>query len=348
MTSVAPILAVPASGSGPAVPDGGPDALFARLLGGLGGGNSGQPRLRPAAPVEPVAITPAGEVGAEGPTAPVASAPIAVDLPLPQLANLPERVDIEAPESELPGDDAVQAAAADVAVLPALIAVPASNADVSEALPSPWPGDEPAAPVATAAVEASSAEISVDTAPVARAPTALPPGHASGQAPATQATGTGSADIGSTVDQAGPRQHQETALATRPARLAADLGIEVVRQIGSGRSDFTIRLDPPELGRIDVRLEMHRNEVRAIVSTDNPSTYDLLRRDADNLARALVDGGLRADAGALRFDLKQDNASARTPQPAFAASSSRAEQAPADPKLAAQHRVRRGLLDLIA
>ncbi len=110
-----------------------------------------------------------------------------------------------------------------------------------------------------------------------------------------------------TPSAAQPPVHQvPQPLPARPERMGNDVGIEIARQVEGGRTQFSLRLDPPELGRIEVKLEMAADgQVRGVVSADNAHTYDLLRRDADNLARALADAGLKADSNALRFDLRQ-------------------------------------------
>ena len=55
---------------------------------------------------------------------------------------------------------------------------------------------------------------------------------------------------------------------------------------------FEIRLDPPELGRIDVRLDVDRDgNVTSRLVIERADTYDLLRRDASTLERALQNAG---------------------------------------------------------
>jgi hypothetical protein len=63
-------------------------------------------------------------------------------------------------------------------------------------------------------------------------------------------------------------------------------------------------MDPAELGRVDVRLEVARdNTVQAIVSVENPATLTELVRHARDLERALSDAGLMLTGGGLSFDL---------------------------------------------
>lgn len=90
----------------------------------------------------------------------------------------------------------------------------------------------------------------------------------------------------------------------RAAAIGEDVGLAIVRHTETGSGDvLIIRLDPAELGKIEVRLRMDEaKQLSAEVTADQPATLDLLRRDADNLTRALNDAGFRADDQSLRFD----------------------------------------------
>jgi hypothetical protein len=52
-----------------------------------------------------------------------------------------------------------------------------------------------------------------------------------------------------------------------------------------------IRLDPPELGRVQIHLTPVDGGVQAVVLADRPETQDLLRRHAGSLAQELGDAG---------------------------------------------------------
>lgn len=95
---------------------------------------------------------------------------------------------------------------------------------------------------------------------------------------------------------------------TRPTPATDQVGVAVARAAKDGRTEIHVRLDPAELGRVEVRLHFQADgEVRAQVTTDNPQTFDLLRRDAQVLERALQDAGLRTDSGSLSFSLRQQD-----------------------------------------
>ncbi|MFN3613752.1 MAG: flagellar hook-length control protein FliK [Rubrimonas sp.] len=57
-----------------------------------------------------------------------------------------------------------------------------------------------------------------------------------------------------------------------------------------------LRLDPPELGRVSIGIQLEDGALRAVVAADRPETLDLLRRHADALQRELNASGFgRAD-----------------------------------------------------
>jgi hypothetical protein len=76
------------------------------------------------------------------------------------------------------------------------------------------------------------------------------------------------------------------------------IGAVIAGEAASGTNRFLIRLDPPELGRIDVRLRFGRDgEVHARLIADRPETVSLLMRDAATLERALNASGMRTADG---------------------------------------------------
>jgi len=83
------------------------------------------------------------------------------------------------------------------------------------------------------------------------------------------------------------------------------VAVEIAAKASEGMKSFEIRLDPPELGRIHVRLDVDRNgEVTSRVTADRQDTLDLLRRDAPQLERALNDAGIRTSNNGLQFSLR--------------------------------------------
>lgn len=88
----------------------------------------------------------------------------------------------------------------------------------------------------------------------------------------------------------------------------SSLALQISRKVDTGLSRFQIRMDPAELGRIDVKIEFsHDGRMTANLSVERPETLDLLLKDARALERALADAGLQADKGALKFSLKDQS-----------------------------------------
>ena len=85
------------------------------------------------------------------------------------------------------------------------------------------------------------------------------------------------------------------------------LAFELVRQVNEGNTRFQIRLDPPELGRIDVRLDIDANgQVNARLTVEKAETLDLMQRDQRGLERALQQAGLDGAKTNLEFSLRQN------------------------------------------
>ncbi len=93
----------------------------------------------------------------------------------------------------------------------------------------------------------------------------------------------------------------ETGLAAQRQEAAAPLARTVEPQavisqvaVAIGRTSdrrVEIRLDPPELGRVQIHLTPVDGGVQAMVLSDRPETSDLLRRHAEALARELGEAG---------------------------------------------------------
>lgn len=70
---------------------------------------------------------------------------------------------------------------------------------------------------------------------------------------------------------------------------------------------FRIQLEPPELGRIDIKMSFGKDKtVKAVVTAEKPETFMMLQRDSHVLERSLQQAGLDAH-GALSFALADDN-----------------------------------------
>ncbi|MCW5723319.1 MAG: flagellar hook-length control protein FliK, partial [Maricaulaceae bacterium] len=85
-----------------------------------------------------------------------------------------------------------------------------------------------------------------------------------------------------------------------PAALAA----QIASRFHAGARNFEIRLDPPQLGRVDVRMKLGAdNRVQAIMTVERADALGELQRAARELERDLADAGLHLEAGGLTFQL---------------------------------------------
>lgn len=105
---------------------------------------------------------------------------------------------------------------------------------------------------------------------------------------------------------AGPAANLEiTRAAADPAPDLNGFAVSIAARSLSGAKQFEIRLDPPELGRVDVRLSIDAaGKAVAHMATDQPQTLDLLRKDAPALTQALRDAGLDVSQNGLNFSLR--------------------------------------------
>jgi flagellar hook-length control protein FliK len=86
------------------------------------------------------------------------------------------------------------------------------------------------------------------------------------------------------------------------------LAIEIAASVQGGKSRFEVRLDPAELGRIDVRIDVDRNgQVTSHLTVEKPETLSMLRQDAPQLQQALNDAGLKTGNGGLQFSLRDQS-----------------------------------------
>jgi flagellar hook-length control protein FliK len=93
----------------------------------------------------------------------------------------------------------------------------------------------------------------------------------------------------------------------------AALGVAIATRSLSGSRQFDIRLDPPELGRVDVRLSIDATgKASAHLSADQQQTLDLLQKDSSGLTRALRDAGLDVAQNGLNFSLRQQGGGDRS------------------------------------
>lgn len=103
--------------------------------------------------------------------------------------------------------------------------------------------------------------------------------------------------VGTLPGQTQPSQVPNTAIA-----------MQMNKNIQKGISNFEIRLDPAELGRVDVKMEISADgRLTAHMVVESAETLDLLRKDAQALEKALSDAGLDMDDEGMTFSLSKDD-----------------------------------------
>lgn len=112
-----------------------------------------------------------------------------------------------------------------------------------------------------------------------------------------------------------PTLSGDVSAAARPLQAAyqapqinmQQLAFQIASQFQAGHSRFQIRMDPPELGRIDVRMDVDaQGVVHARLAVDRAETLDMLRHDSRTLERALQQAGLDQNKTNLEFSLRQN------------------------------------------
>jgi len=127
----------------------------------------------------------------------------------------------------------------------------------------------------------------------------------------------GHSDPGLTVPGAGTSTSLDLAVgqapaSTRAARLAAhpatgQVFVALARGARDGIDRIAIKLQPPELGRVDILMELGEDgRVQAVLAAERPATVEILQRDLRDLERALQRAGLAPEPGGLSVALRQN------------------------------------------
>lgn len=162
-----------------------------------------------------------------------------------------------------------------------------------------------ARPAAVTPEQAANQTATTQPAAAQAATTALPEGFQ----PLTAAPGLAQGH-GAAAQAAQPAQPfgAEVVKVPTPQHLPEAMGLAISRHVSAEATEFTLRLDPAELGRVEVKLEMGKDGKATVsIQADNASTFDLLRRDSHALERALAEAGLKLDSGGLNFSLRQQD-----------------------------------------
>jgi len=231
-----------------------------------------------------------------------------------------------APASAAPGDA--------FSVLPAAtVGMVRAHTDASAAAPRPAVATpEPATASDTAPADVAEATPANAAGRTSATPTPTPNQPAAAAAAAQSAPAPNDAALvkqdfaavlASQSEQGGDTQAQtisqprEAARATpTPAALqaapAATVQVynRIVERVDGRAQRFEIRLDPAELGRVDVRIEIGADrKVHAVLAAHDSAALSDLMRGQRALERALADAGIDLADKGVRFELARDNGS---------------------------------------
>lgn len=240
-------------------------ALAAVPVDGSGTAAGPAPTAPPAAASGPLAAAPTAQ-----PTNPIQSPTAQPTVPVPApTAAAPDRATAAGPHAAATGQPGAPTPSA-----------PAATADVTMPTgPTPQaPPPQSPAPSAAGPAPMPTASTSMSPAPMTPTPTA----PAAGSAAATPATVHGVSTDG---------------LATGPADLTRQQVAQAVATLtrrGDGEHRMTIRLDPEELGQLEVVVRSHRGGVDVTMAAARPEVVSSLLDASAELRRLLEDKGVAA------------------------------------------------------
>lgn len=186
------------------------------------------------------------------------------------------------------------------------------SAEAGKAPPPQAPGEAKAAEAPAAAGPAAQPAQSDEAAPAnagPQAPAPLSPQAilaagpqtlAKPEAPRTELDAAAQATAQAQAEAAAKASHETT----RPTPLHI-VPVEIGARALAGNKRFDIRLDPAELGRIDVSLEISdKGDVSARLTVDRVETLQMLQRDARTLERAFEQAGLKPSDSGVEINLR--------------------------------------------
>ena len=92
--------------------------------------------------------------------------------------------------------------------------------------------------------------------------------------------------------------------ATMSGQVTKQLNLNMTRAVKAGEQEFSMRMDPPELGRVSVKLRFGQNGlVKSQIMAERPETLELLQREIRGLERAVEAGGHKSEQGGISFSL---------------------------------------------
>jgi flagellar hook-length control protein FliK len=92
----------------------------------------------------------------------------------------------------------------------------------------------------------------------------------------------------------------------KPPAPIEQVAVQIKKAIGEGADKINIKLQPANLGKVEVRMEIGKDGIlTANVIAERPETLELLQRDVRGLEKVLQEGGLKTDTQSFNFSLKE-------------------------------------------
>ncbi|MFP5259338.1 MAG: flagellar hook-length control protein FliK [Acidobacteriota bacterium] len=94
------------------------------------------------------------------------------------------------------------------------------------------------------------------------------------------------------------------------ARIARQVETGILKNIGQEAKQLTVKLNPEELGPLQVTLSVKDKEVRAVITADNADAAAVLQEQAAKIKQHLEDQGFKVSKLDVQTGLAQDNQAA--------------------------------------
>ena len=125
-----------------------------------------------------------------------------------------------------------------------------------------------------------------------------------GLAAETQAFVKAQAGADASQTQAQTQTTPKTAYTPQDVLNQVETGI--YKSLGEGKTQLSLRLDPPELGSLHILLQVKGNELKAVVSTDNADTTRILSEQMVQVREHLEAQGIKVSELEVQTGLPQD------------------------------------------
>jgi flagellar hook-length control protein FliK len=155
-------------------------------------------------------------------------------------------------------------------------------------------------------------------------------GQTGGESLRTHAPAGGSANVWSSSASQRMEQYEELA-----QRLGEALGQRLQSQLERGQWKVQMRLDPAQLGRIDLELDMNAGALEAVFRSDNQVTRDLIAQSLPKLRDSLAQAGTAVANVWVQGDSNRQSGGNPTPERAPEMPQARSRDTDSDEPVAA-------------